>query len=60
MLPEPLAVALIVADALEALGAPYLIGGSLASAAYGVVRATMDADLVADFAQSMPRLWPTR
>ncbi|MFQ5613686.1 MAG: hypothetical protein ACE5H9_16300 [Anaerolineae bacterium] len=48
MLAEPIAVTMIVADALEALGVPYAIGGSLASAVHGVMRATMDADLVAD------------
>jgi hypothetical protein len=48
MLDEPIAVTLLVIDALEALGVPYLIGGSLASAVHGVLRATMDADLVAD------------
>ncbi len=45
---EPIAVTLLVIDALDALGAPYLIGGSLASAVHGVLRATMDSDLVAD------------
>jgi hypothetical protein len=48
MLAEPIAVTMIVADALDALGVPYAIGGSLASAVHGVMRATMDADLVAD------------
>lgn len=48
MIPEPIAVTLLVIEALDRLGAPYLIGGSLASAVYGVPRATMDADLVAD------------
>jgi hypothetical protein len=48
MLAEPLAVTLLVADTLEALGVPYAVGGSLASAVHGVMRATMDADLVAD------------
>jgi hypothetical protein len=48
MLAEPIAVTLLVADALEALGVPYAVGGSLASAVHGVMRATMDADLVAD------------
>ncbi len=48
MLTEPIAVTLLVADALDALGVPYAIGGSLASALHGVMRATMDADLVAD------------
>jgi len=45
---EPLAVTLLVIDALERLGVPYLIGGSLASAVHGVARATLDADVVAD------------
>ena len=48
MLPEPIAVTWLVIEALDALGAPYLIGGSLASAVHGVARATVDADLVAD------------
>jgi hypothetical protein len=48
MLAEPIAVTMRVADALDALGVPYAIGGSLASAVHGVMRATMDADLVAD------------
>lgn len=47
-LEEPIAVTLLVIDALEAMGVPYLIGGSLASAVHGVMRATMDTDLVAD------------
>ncbi len=45
---EPIAVALQVIDALDALGVPYMIGGSLASAVYGVARSTLDVDLVAD------------
>ena len=48
MVPEPIQATLLVVEALEALGVPYLIGGSLASAVHGVVRTTMDADLVAD------------
>ena len=51
MLPEQIAVTMLVADALEALGVPYAIGGSFASALHGVMRATMDADLVADLRQ---------
>jgi hypothetical protein len=47
VLTEQIAVTLLVTDALEALGAPYAIGGSFASATHGVMRATMDADLVA-------------
>ena len=48
MLSEPVAVTLLVIEALEALDVAYLIGGSLASAIHGVARATQDADLVAD------------
>lgn len=46
---SPLVAALLpLIDALEHLGVGYFIGGSLASAAHGVARATIDADLVAD------------
>jgi hypothetical protein len=48
MLSEQIAVTLLVADALEALGVLYAIGGSFASALHGVMRATMAVDLVAD------------
>lgn len=48
MLSDPIQVTLKVTTVLDRLGIPYLIGGSLASAVYGIVRATMDADLVAD------------
>ena len=48
MLTEQIAVTLMVTDALETLDVPYAIGGSFASATHGVMRATMDADLVAD------------
>ncbi|MGA2505035.1 MAG: hypothetical protein ABSG01_13170 [Anaerolineales bacterium] len=48
MLPEPIAVTIKVTDALEKLGVPYFIGGSLASTLYGMVRTTQDSDIVAD------------
>jgi hypothetical protein len=48
MLTEALAVTLQVTEALEQLGVPYVIGGSLASAVHGVMRSTLDADVVAD------------
>lgn len=35
-------------EALEDLGVPYHIGGSVASSIYGILRATIDTDLVAD------------
>jgi hypothetical protein len=43
---DPLAVVAEVAAVLDKLGAPYAIGGSLASSLHGVPRATLDADLV--------------
>lgn len=48
MLEDQITVAMLVTDTLEALGATYAIGGSFASAVHGVMRATMDANLVAD------------
>jgi hypothetical protein len=37
-----------VVEALETLGVPYHVGGSVASSFIGIARATQDADLVAD------------
>ena len=48
MLPEPIVVTLQVVDALEQVGAAYVIGGSLASTIHGVVRTTLDTDIVAE------------
>ncbi len=45
---EPVEVTLIVTGVFEKLGVPYLIGGSLASTLYGMIRTTQDADIVAD------------
>lgn len=44
---DPLDVLLHVTSLLEALDIPYFVGGSFASAAYGVVRTTLDADIIA-------------
>jgi hypothetical protein len=38
----------MVIDCFEKLGIEYCIGGSVASSVYGIARATMDVDLVAD------------
>lgn len=46
--PDVLAAATRVVDTLEHLGVRYHIGGSLASSAYGMPRATADVDLVAE------------
>jgi hypothetical protein len=45
--PDLWAALLPVIDALEALGVPYHVGGSVASSFTGIARATQDADLVA-------------
>lgn len=45
---EWLSPILSVISALDSLNAPHFIGGSIASIAYGKVRATMDVDIIAD------------
>lgn len=45
---EPVEVTLKVTDVFEKLNIPYLIGGSLASALYGMIRTTQDSDIVAE------------
>jgi hypothetical protein len=44
---EPIEVTIRVTRIFEDLQIPYLIGGSLASALYGMVRTTQDSDIVA-------------
>ena len=48
MLAEPVQVTLKVVNVFEKLNIPYLVGGSLASAVHGVIRSTVDTDIVAD------------
>lgn len=45
---EPVEVTLKVTDVFENLFVPYLIGGSLASMLYGMVRTTQDSDIIAE------------
>ena len=45
---EPIEVTIKVTQVLESLDIPYLIGGSLASTLYGMVRTTQDSDIVAE------------
>jgi hypothetical protein len=45
-IPDPIAVALLVADALDTLKVRYTIGGSLASSMSGEPRSTLDVDMV--------------
>lgn len=54
---DPLQLALLLTKSLEALGVRYLLGGSLASAALGEPRATLDIDLVVDLEQSSLAAW---
>ncbi len=45
---EPIEVTLKVTDVLEKLGIRYVIGGSLASTLYGMVRTTQDSDIITE------------
>ncbi len=45
--PDILAAITPIVEALEELGVPYHIGGSVASSLYGLPRMTIDVDLVA-------------
>ena len=47
MILDPIAVTFLVIQAFDDLQVPYFIGGSLASALYGVARTTADCDIVA-------------
>ena len=49
---ENLIAALEVAHIFDALGVPWFLGGSLASSIYGVPRATLDADIIANLRPS--------
>jgi hypothetical protein len=45
---EATRITLLVTQTLEGLGVPYAVGGSLASSLHGVMRSTLDVDIVAD------------
>lgn len=45
---EPIEVTLKVTGIFEKLHVPYVIGGSLASTLYGMVRTTQDSDIIAE------------
>lgn len=45
---EAFAAALLVTNLLDSLQIPYVIGGSVASMAHGMIRSTLDVDIVAD------------
>ena len=46
---DSIRVMLLVTDALEKMGVPYAVGGSLSSSLHGVMRSTLDVDIVADW-----------
>lgn len=48
MLGEIARVTLRVTQTFEQLGIPYAVGGSVASSLHGVMRSTLDVDIVAD------------
>ncbi|MBI3738175.1 MAG: hypothetical protein HY258_03920 [Chloroflexi bacterium] len=45
---ESTRLTLLVTQTLERLGIPYAVGGSLASSLHGVMRSTLDVDIVTD------------
>jgi len=45
---ESTRITLLVTQTLERLDIPYAVGGSLASSLHGVMRSTLDVDIVAD------------
>ena len=45
---ESTRITLLVTQTLEQIGIPYAVGGSLASSVHGVMRSTLDVDIVAD------------
>lgn len=45
---EATRITLLVTQTLEQIGIPYAVGGSLASSMHGVMRSTLDVDIVAD------------
>ena len=45
---ETARITLLVTHVLEQIGIPYAVGGSLASSLHGVMRSTLDVDIVAD------------
>ena len=45
---DSIRVTLLVTSALEKLGVSYAVGGSLSSSLHGVMRSTLDVDILAD------------
>ncbi len=45
---DAIRMTLLVTDALERMGISYAVGGSMSSSVHGIMRSTMDVDIVAD------------
>lgn len=56
MLSDPLLVMAKLSRVFDRLGVEYLVGGSMASAAYGIYRPTQDVDFVANLRAQHARL----
>jgi hypothetical protein len=54
-LPDPIAVAVVVAQHFEKLNVLYVVGGSFASSVHGEPRSTNDVDIVADLDRTTAR-----
>jgi hypothetical protein len=45
---DAIRMTLLVTDIFEKMGIPYAVGGSMSSSVHGIMRSTMDVDIVAD------------
>lgn len=45
---DAIRMTLLVTDVLERMGIPYAVGGSMSSSVHGIMRSTMDVDILAD------------
>ena len=45
---DAIRMTLLVTDVFEKMGIPYAVGGSMSSSVHGIMRSTMDVDIVAD------------
>jgi hypothetical protein len=45
---DAIRMTLLVTNVLERMGISYAVGGSMSSSVHGIMRSTMDVDIVAD------------
>ncbi len=55
---EATRITLLVGQTLEQIGIPYAVGGSLASSLHGVMRSTLDVDILADLKLEQEQVQP--